>query len=153
MKGRLALVVVGLLAWGLAGCAAPATQQTSAPTPVVSEGEIQTLRERTAAYWAARMAGDDHTQWELLEPRGRGRMTAQEYAAERRGVRYLGYQVEEATIEGYFAKVKVRLLVQPIIPRLTGVAVQTVLIDDRWVRIAGMWYRTLDERAPQAREP
>jgi hypothetical protein len=80
-------------------------------------------------------------------------MTPQEYAAERRGIRYLGYQIEDAAIEGYFATVKVRLLFQPILPRLTSVAPQTVLMDDRWIRVGGAWYRQLDDRKPQRLEP
>src|SRR5687767_4841400 len=108
MKAILVTIAAGLVIWGgVAWGAAAAAESTSAPGQTVSPAEVQTLRERAAAYWAARMAGDDKWQWELLEPRGRGRLTPQEYAAERRGLRYLGYQIEDANIEGYFATVKV----------------------------------------------
>jgi hypothetical protein len=154
MKGVLVAIVAGLAVWGGGTWGAPAVaESTSAPGPVESQGEAQTLRERAAAYWAARMTGDDKGQWDLLEPRGRGRMTPQEYASERRGIRYLGYQIEDATIEGYFAIVKVRLLFQPILLRSAGVAPQTVLMDDRWIRVGGGWYRQLDDRKPQKVEP
>lgn len=154
MKGLLVAIAAGLVALGVVERAAPAAaQSTSTSTRVESQGEVQTLRERAAAYWAARMTEDDKGQWELLEPRGRGRLTPQEYAAERRGIRYLGYQIEDAAIEGYFATVKVRLLFQPILPRLTSVAPQTVLMDDRWIRVGGAWYRQLDDRKPQRLEP
>jgi hypothetical protein len=150
MKRILVVIVAGFTlcagqTWGAPGVADG--------TSVLAPGEVQTLRERAAAYWAARMTGDDKSQWELLEPRGRGRMTPQEYGSERRGVRYLGYQVEDATIEGYFAIVKVRVLFQPILPRLATVAPQTVLMDDRWIRVGGAWYRQLDDRKPQRAEP
>jgi hypothetical protein len=154
MKAILVTIAAGLVIWGGVAWGAPAAaESTSAPGQTVSPAEVQTLRERAAAYWAARMAGDDKGQWELLEPRGRGRLTPQEYAAERRGLRYLGYQIEDANIEGYFATVKVRLLFQPILPRLTSVAPQTVLMDDRWIRVGGAWYRQLDDRKPQQLEP
>ena len=154
MKGILITIAAGLAVWGGVAWGAPAAaESTSAPGQVESQGEVQTLRERAAAYWAARMTGDDKGQWDLLEPRGRGRMTPQEYAAERRGIRYLGYQIEEATMEGYFAIVKVRLLFQPSLPRLAGVAPQTVLMDDRWIRVGGAWYRQLDDRKPQRLDP
>jgi hypothetical protein len=154
MKGILVTIAAGLAVWGGVAWGAPAAAEgTSAPGRAESQGEVQALRERAAAYWAARMTGDDKGQWDLLEPRGRGRMTPQEYAAERRGIRYLGYQVEDATIEGYFAIVKVRLLFQPILLRLPGVAPQTVLMDDRWIRVGGGWYRQLDDRKPQKLEP
>jgi hypothetical protein len=156
------LIAVGVMALAVAGCATPTRTETAATSaaasvaatpPPASEAQVQTLRERAAAYWAARMAGDDRGQWELLEPRGKGRMTSQEYAAGRRGIRYLGYQVEEATINGYFATVKVRVLVQPMLPRLASTPVQAVLMDDPWVRVDGTWYRQLDESQPQKREP
>jgi len=68
-------------------------------------------------------------------------------------VRYLGYQVEEAAIAGSFAIVKVRVLFQPILQRMANVAVQTILLDDQWIRIGGTWYRQVDDRQPQRREP
>ena len=150
----LALIAASLVALGGGGCAATAQKETaSTPAAVAPDGQVQTLRERTAMYWAARMEGDDKTQWDLLEPRGRGRVTPQEYATERKGVRYLGYQVEEAAIAGYFAIVKVRVLFQPILPRMVGVSVQTVLLDDQWIRVGGTWYRQMDDRQPPRREP
>lgn len=159
MKRPGAAIAVGLLALVGAGCAAPAARTDSTPVaapadaPAVSEAQVQTLRERAAAYWAARMSGDDKTQWDLLEPRGRGRITAQEYASERKGIKYLGYQIEDASIEGYFATVKVRLLFQPLLQRMANVPVQTVLMDDPWVRVHGTWYRQFDDRQPPRREP
>lgn len=142
MKRTFVAITAGLLALG---AVAPSPGNTA------SDAEVQTLRERAAAYWAARMTGDDKVQWDLLEPRGRGRVTPQEYAAERRGIQYLGYQIETASIDGFFAVVKVRLLFQ--VPQLASVAPQTVLMDDRWVRVGGAWYRQLDERKPQKAEP
>ena len=154
MKYGLAVIAASLVALGGGGCAATAQKETASPPAVVApDGQVQTLRERAAMYWAARTEGDDKTQWDLLEPRGRGRLTPQEYASERKGVRYLGYQVEEAAIAGYFAIVKVRVLFQPILQRMASVPVQTVLLDDQWIRIGGTWYRQVDDRQPQRREP
>jgi hypothetical protein len=155
MSTRIQAVIgTGVVVFGLIGGAAAAAAQTASAvtTPAVSEAEVLTLRERVAAYWAARVASDDKTQWELLEPRGRGRLTPQEYAAGRKGVRYLGYQIEDATINGYFAKVKVRLLFQPVIPRMVNVGPQTILLDDEWIRVNGTWYHQLDERQPERQD-
>ena len=150
----LALIAASLVALGGGGCAATAQKENaSTPAAIAPEGQVQTLRERAAMYWAARMQGDDKSQWDLLEPRWRGRLTPQEYAAERKGVQYLGYQVEEAAIAGYFAIVKVRVLFQPILPRMASVPVQTVLLDDQWIRVGGTWYRQMDDRQPPRREP
>jgi hypothetical protein len=154
------VIVIGLIAVAAAGCAGPAqmegtqpSAEAAGPTAAQTQAQVQTLRERAAAYWAARTAGDDKTQWELLEPRGQGRLTPQEYGAERKGIRYLGYQIEDATIEGYFAVVKVRLLFQPVLQRMANVPVQTVLMDDAWVRVRGTWYRQFDDRQSPRREP
>jgi len=147
MRRLFTLVTAPFVMAGVLMFAAAAWSQGSTPpAPVVSDAEVQTLRERAAAYWAARMAGDDERQWELLEPRGRGRVTAKEYAIERSGLRYLGYQVEDAAVKGYFAIVKVRLLFQPTTAKLANIPVQTVLMDDRWIRVGGSWYRQLDDR-------
>jgi hypothetical protein len=154
MKRFVAVIAVELVALACLGCATPArTESLSASPPPVSDDQVQTLRERAAAYWAARMAGDDQVQWELLEPRGRGRLTPQEYGAGRRGIRYLGYQVEDATIDGYFATVKIRLLFQAILVRLATVPVQTVVMNDQWVRVGGTWYRQLEDSQAPKREP
>ena len=151
---RLAVIAASLVALGGGGCAATAHKETASTSAAVApDGQVQTLRERAAMYWAARMEGNDKAQWDLLEPRGRGRVTPQEYAAERKGVQYLGYQVEEAAIAGYFAIVKVRVLFQPILPRMASVPVQTVLLDDQWIRVGGTWYRQMDDRRPPRREP
>jgi len=121
-----------------------------------SEAEITELKERAAAFWAARVAGDSETQWKLLEPRGRGRMSAQEYAQTPTGGRYLAYQVEGASVQGFFATVKVRIIVQQILPisgRSQSLAPQAVVVDDGWVRIGGIWYRRLDDGQKSATEP
>ena len=123
------------------------------PAPVASAEDVQALRERVGAFWAARLAGDPKVQWELLEPRGRARLTIQEYGSDRGALRYIAYQVEDATVNGYFAVVKVRVMVQPILPSGRRVGVQTTLAEDYWVKIRGIWYRKLEEGQPgQAQE-
>jgi hypothetical protein len=132
---------------------------SSSSAPTSSEAEMTELKERAAAFWAARIAGDAETQWKLLEPRGKGRVTAQEYAQAPTGGRYLAYQVEGATAQGFFATVKVRVLVQQILPASgpsRPLAPQAVMVEDRWIRIGGTWYRTLDDgqkSAAEAKQP
>jgi hypothetical protein len=128
---------------------APAVIGQAPPPPAPASGmEVGSLRERAAAFWAARVAADFSAQWELLEPRGRGRMTAPEYASQKGAVKYLAYQVEDATVDGYFAVVKVRLLVQPkpqVQSTRRSIGPQAITVPDRWVRIAGTWYRSLEQ--------
>jgi len=139
---------------GLPGCAV--TQDAASPAPAskgadaasaVAASEVERLRERAAAFWAARVAGDPNAQWNLLEPRGRGRFTPLEYVPGPGAMKYLAYQVENATVNGFFADVSVRLLVQPILPaeRKTKIGPSSTLVQDRWVRIGGTWYRSLEQ--------
>ena len=161
MKSSLSLVAVGLVVWGVGVPAATGAQgspvlpsATSNPD-ASSNPEVQALRERAATYWAARLAGDNQRQWELLEPRGRGRLTVQEYAEERQGgsIKYLGYSVGDATIDGYFAIVKVRVLFQAVIPMMTSIAPSAVVMDDRWIQVGGAWFHQLDKPQRPGREP
>ena len=124
---------------------APADE--SAPATAVPTEDVENLRQRAAAFWAARVSLDPTKQWELLEPRGQGRVSAAEYGGAPRAVKYLAYQVEEANVRGYFAKVKVRLIVQPVLPTAPHrrVAPSAVLIEDSWVRVRGTWYRVLEQ--------
>jgi len=157
MMNRSARTVirVGLILLAVVGSAGHASAQSP---PSGSEPDIQALRSRAAAFWAARVDGDIQRQWELLEPRGKGRVTALEYGADRGGLKYLAYQVEDATVEGFFGTVKVKVLFQPVLPPSAAsrtVPPQAAVTDDAWIRIAGVWYRRLEEAAPssQARTP
>jgi hypothetical protein len=146
------LLAVGLVLLEVVGWAAsvPGQGVTVSSAPMASEAEILALRERAAAFWAARVAGDFETQWQFLEPRWKGRMTAAEYGSDLTGGRYLAYQVEGATVNGFFATVKVRLLVQQVLPLSaagrTRVSPQASVVEDGWIRIGGVWYRRLADR-------
>ena len=139
---------------GLTGCAKTQRAVSTAPggggavsASAVSASDVERLRERAAAFWAARVAGDPNAQWELLEPRGRGRLTPLEYVPGPGALKYLAYQVENATVDGYFADVSVRILVQPILPaaRKAKIGPSGTVVKDRWVRIGGTWYRSLEQ--------
>jgi hypothetical protein len=143
-KGGRTVIATGLVMLSVVGWATAGEAQNPSATPSAG-GDVQALRERAAAFWAARLAGDSKGQWELLEPRGRGRLTPQEYAGGPGALRYLAYQVEDATINGYFATVRVRLMLQPLLPSLVRVPVQTVVAQDSWIRVGGVWYHSLDD--------
>jgi hypothetical protein len=151
-RGLATAGVGALLALGWATSAvaqtSPAQQTTAsdAAAPGSSAADVDSLRERVAAFWAARVAGDFAKQWELLEPRGRGRISVAEYAPQS-VVKYLGYQVEDANVKGYFASVRVRLLVQAVIPTAQNrkIAPSAVGVKDVWVRIQGTWYRSMEQ--------
>jgi hypothetical protein len=74
-------------------------------------------------------------------------MTPLEYAGSPGAVKYLAYQVEDATVNGYFGTVAVRLLIQPLLPGASSsrVAPAGTVVKDQWIRLKGMWYRTLEQ--------
>src|SRR5262245_23091688 len=156
MRAASRLSLAGILFAALPHSAGMAVGQTVAPSPLPGQTaapapsapvaaspapDTATLQERAAAFWAARVTGDVQAQWDLLEPRWRGRMTPLEYGADQAvGGRYLAYQVEGATVKGSFAEVKVKLLVQQVLPPSAAsraVGPQAVVLDDGWIRIRG----------------
>lgn len=149
-RARRAVLAVGLLFIGSVGGVASVYGQgaATASVPSASEAEVQALTERAAKFWAARVAGDLDTQWQLLEPRWRGRMTAAEYGSDLTAGRWLAYRIEGVTIKGFFASVNVRLLVQMTLPPDVAARVRATphatLAEDAWIRIGGLWYRRLD---------
>ena len=151
--GRAALVV-GLVGLGAVGWVASVFGQGGTPpsAPTASEAEVLALKERAAAFWAARVAGDVETQWQLLEPRWKGRMTAADYGSDLTGGKWLAYQVEGAAVSGFFGTVTVRVLVQQILPLTaasrTRATPQVTNLRDGWIRIGGLWYRRLDGGEP-----
>src|SRR5262249_32578867 len=136
----------------LAAAAFRTEAPAQSPAPTNWDSEISVLRERAATFWAARVAGDAETQWQLLEPRGKGLLTPQQYGEVPTGGKVLAYQVLDATTNGYFATVKVKLLVQQMLSspgQVRTLAAQTTIVEDGWIRIGGVWYR----RMPDGRNP
>jgi hypothetical protein len=160
-----AIVAAGLvwLALGAAPARADEAANASAAAAVPAAGEsadeVLRLRQRAAGFWAARVARDFRQQWTYMEPRLRGKVSQDEYRHGRGTVGYLAYQVEDATITGNFATVKVRLVVDVTVTTMQGgtrrVPRQTVVLDDPWVRVGGVWHRRMDgdERTAQAPVP
>ena len=142
---------VALLASGLGGGTGSAQGTGAAEAPAVSpvEDDALVLRQRVAEYWAARIAKDYRTQWELSEPRLKGRMTAEEYGAGKGAIHYLGYEVGAAKIDGTFASVGVKVIARITLPRRpTEPLVRTGTVEDGWVKVAGVWYRRVDQPEP-----
>jgi hypothetical protein len=145
-------MLLGIVSW-ISNASAQAPSLASAGA--TSQAGDSALLERAAEFWAARVAGDSEKQWQFLEPRGKGRITASEYGAAPTGGRYLAYQVEDATVNGFFGTVKVRLLIQQFLPG-PGPALgpQVSVVDDGWIRVRGVWYRRFEDvgRSPSPQQ-
>ena len=149
-RSERTLLAVGLVLLVVVGWAAsvPGQGVPASSVPMASEAEGVALRERATAFWAARLAGDFETQWQFLEPRWKGRITAAEYGSEGGAARYLAHQVEGITVNGFFATVNVRVLVQVVLPPSaagrTRVSPRVTVVEDGWIRIGGVWFRRLE---------
>jgi hypothetical protein len=126
------------------------TAQGTGPDPArltrPGQDESLALRQRAAEYWAARVARDYRTQWELSEPRLKGRMTPEEYSAGRGAIQYLGYDVGDADIKGSFASVQVKVIARVTLPGSQAKpVVRTATVPDGWVKVEGIWYRRADQ--------
>ncbi len=123
------------------------TAQGTAPGP----DDTLALRQRAAEYWAARVARDYRAQWELSEPRLKGRITAEEYAAGRGAIQYLGYDVGDADIKGSFASVQVKVIARITLPgSQSKPVVKTQTVPDAWIKVEGVWYRRADQETSPA---
>lgn len=150
---RLLGLVLTVLAIGLGAGVSTAQGTGPGPAPRTPAGQDDTLalRQRTAEYWAARVARDYRTQWELSEPRLKGRITSEEYAAGRGAIQYLGYDVGDADIKGSFASVQVKVIARITLPGSQAKpVVKTQTVPDAWVKVEGVWYRRADQESSPA---
>jgi hypothetical protein len=124
--------------------------QASAP----SEEEALAVRQRAADYWAARVARDYRVQWDLSEPRLKGRITPEEYGTGKGAIQYLGYEVGNAKIDGSFATVQVKVIARVTLPKSQAKPVmRTATLGDAWVKVDGVWYRRADQPEASGRPP
>jgi hypothetical protein len=144
----LAALTLATVAIGLG--AGTSTAQGTGPTPgqaaQPSPEESLVLRHRAAEYWAARVARDYRTQWELSEPRLKGRTTPEDYARGKGAIEYLGYEVGDASINGSFASVHVKVIGRVTLPNSRAKpVVKTATVPDAWIKVDGIWYRRADQ--------
>jgi hypothetical protein len=130
------------------GQGATSEQAVKPGEQAVKPGEVETLtlRQRAAEYWQARVARDYKSQWELTEPRLKGRITPEEYARGKGAIQYLGYEVGDASIDGSFATVQVKVIARVALPNSPAKpVVRTATVGDAWVKVDGVWYRRADQ--------
>jgi hypothetical protein len=144
------LVGLAIVMLTIGGGMGVALAQGTAPSPATATQpgpeETLALRQRAAEYWAARVARDYKTQWELSEPRLKGRITPEEYGAGRGAIQYLGYDVGEADIKGSFASVQVKVIARITLPKSKAKPVlKTATVPDAWIKVEGIWYRRADQ--------
>ena len=152
MRRSACAVIAGLI---LALAVASGSAQSQAPPAAGPSGPAATedpslaeLKKRVLAYWEARVKRDYRAEYDLLEPRAKARISADEYGRGRT-VQYLAVQVEGAEQNGNFARVAVRLLVRvvPAIPARVQARTESTVLQDHWVLIGGAWHRSFEADA------
>lgn len=155
MRCRVRIIVVGMLGVLPASVLAPpvfGAEQAAALS--VDSQSLEGLKERVLAYWQARVKKDYQAEYDLLEPRLRARVPAEEYGRGRT-LQYLAVQVESVERSGSFARVAVRVLVKITLPPLplpqaaaaTPDRTEATVLQDHWVSIRGLWYRSQEADA------
>jgi len=108
-------------------------------------GEAGRLEERVKEFWEARIAGNDLKAYNYEAYSKTGKMTLQKYLRARSPLlKYKTYEVKKAVENGDEALVTVDFIYHLIVPARADLDLSTI-IDERWVRIDGQWYRELEK--------
>ncbi|MGO9614120.1 MAG: hypothetical protein ACLPX5_13965 [Dissulfurispiraceae bacterium] len=103
------------------------------------------LRERVNAYWKGMLDKDLRATYELHDPFYRARIPFNSYASQRGPMVYQAYTLENMTIEGNVAEVKIKVTYD--VPKLqmlgkeTSIASKEVVAEDTYLFLDGTWYR------------
>lgn len=108
---------------------------------------VDALRERAAAFWAARVAGDPVTAYEYEDLKITKAMPLQTYAT-RGGLIYRRANLVGSDCPAGKEECLVQVEVDFVIPQLNPNQVQTQKFDDPWVLIQGQWYHAFKKRTP-----
>ena len=107
-------------------------------------GEAETLEERVKGFWEVRVAGDDVKAYNYEAYSKTGKMTLQQYIQARTpALKYTAYEVKGTVEKGDEATVTVSVQYHLVLPATTDINLWT-MIDERWVRLDGQWYRQLE---------
>lgn len=130
-KAVTAAMAAGMLA--LAGCAAMA--------PSTPE---QAVKERSEAYWKARIAGQYDKTYALTPPSYRKAFTQDQFSRQfGNGAAVTGSEVTEVTCQPEKCVARVKLTAKPLILGLKLNSIDTYL-DETWVLEDGQWWRFQD---------
>jgi hypothetical protein len=116
----------------------------------------EALRGRVMQFWKARLEDDLVTQYDVLPPDDKRRVSLTAYIKTRGGIRYLTYDIADLQIDGGLAKVKVRTSIRLNPSNLPALVQSEVgrrgpwpyLEEEQWILLKGVWYRPLVQSKP-----
>jgi hypothetical protein len=115
--------------------------QTASPPQVKPEPSPEdALRVRATQFWEARIKGDLVTQYGLLEPGARERMTLTGFVRSRGSIIFSAYEFEGIEVVGNQGRVKTKATFRMNTPQLSRFGPWTQPASTLWVREGGVWY-------------
>ena len=135
-----------LIGW-LTACAGQ-MQGAATPAPHVqsSQSPEEALRARAAQFWEARVKGDLATQYDLLEPAARERVTLTGFYRSRSSVVFKSYKIQEVEVAGDEGLVKASTTFRLNLKEVSRFGPWTQVTVMRWVRVGGLWYVRYDQQ-------
>lgn len=144
---RRRFLLLALLVGGLAACAGqPSAPSMAPPTAQAALTPEEALRARATRFWEARMKGDLATQYDLLEPEARQRVTLTGFVLARGSVEYQSYKIEEVEVSGDAGKVKAKTRFRLNLPQVSRFGPWDQLAIVKWVKVDGTWYFRYDQQ-------
>ena len=118
-------------------------------TAFLFQQRVEPLEQRVAAFWKARIQGDDMTAYQYEIYAHTGKMTLAQYLRARSpAVTYQDYEIDAIQEQKNEALVKVKTQFQMTVPGLFDRQAGTVL-KERWVRLDdARWYRNVPHARP-----
>lgn len=108
----------------------------------------ESLRQRVAAFWEARLKGDELTAYQYEAYAYTGEMTATQYIQARSpALKYMAYTIDTIEEQENEAQVTVKVQYQMSVPGMVDLPL-AMPIKERWVRFDNTWYRNLKSEKP-----
>jgi len=146
---RTRLLLLALLIGGLTACAGQAPAQSAPPPPQAAappQSPEEALRARATQFWEARVKGDLLTQYNLLEPKSRERVTLTGFVRARGSVVFQTYKIQEVEVAGDDGRVIAMTTFRMNLPQASRFGPWDQRTTMRWVRVDGHWYVMYDQQ-------
>ncbi len=155
MRGCQLLVLIALVG-GLSACAAQISGQGQAASPPqvrTTQSPEDALRARATQFWEARVKGDLATQYDLLEPAARERVTLTGYVWARNSVIFKSYEIQTVEVAGDEGLVSAKATFRMNVPQLSRYGPWNQQVALKWVIVDGLWYVRYDQQTTDAKPP
>jgi len=141
-RGYWSVIVGGLLALGLAGCASTGSKESAGSTEAPAAATVN-VEARSKQRWEALLAKDYAAAYQYLTPGERSKLTAERYGAQVSvlPVKWSSAEVLDSECDGERCDVRVNLgfRVRSHLPGVGWIDSRQVVVE-KWLRLDGAWY-------------